>query len=131
MKKITTEENLICVLLYGETETEEQIIEIARGYENCPYIRLMSTKGNQLYAMFFLPVRQKWWIEYIEKNPGGTFGLRNAKITFLDKVYYPKKLTLKIPEKLNSVSPCGAYCKECQSLDKCSGCPATIYYKKN
>ena len=120
----------MCALLFGEADTEKQIIEIANSYKNCPYINLMSTMGNQLYAVFFLPTRQKWWIEYIEKNPRDTFGLKNAKVTFLEKVYYPKKLKLRIPEKLNDISPCGAICKECPSLTKCSCCPATIYYKK-
>lgn len=80
----------------------------------------MTTVDNQLYAVFFLPRRQKWWIEYIEKHPSDTFGFKNAKITFLENVYCPKKLKLRIPEKLTNISPCGANCKKCPSKDKCS-----------
>jgi len=89
----------------------------------------MTTVDDQLYAIFFLPRRQKWWIEDIEKHPSDTFGFKNAKVTFLENVSYPKKLKLRIPEKLTNISPCGANCKECPYMTKCSCCPATIFYK--
>jgi len=123
------EEDLICALLYGETKTEQQVIEIATNYENCPYVNLMTTIKNQLYAIFFLPSTQKWWIEYIEKYPSGTFGFQKAKVTFLENIYYPKTLNLRIPKKLTEISPCGANCENCPSMAKCSCCPATIFYK--
>ncbi|MFX0104411.1 MAG: hypothetical protein ACFE75_02835 [Candidatus Hodarchaeota archaeon] len=91
----------------------------------------MKIVDNQSYAMFFLPRNQKWWIEYIEKNPSETFGFKKAKVIFLENVYYPEKLKLRIPEKLTNISPCGASCKECPSMTECSCCPATILYKKS
>ncbi|MFX0034369.1 MAG: hypothetical protein ACFE9I_01860 [Candidatus Hermodarchaeota archaeon] len=90
----------------------------------------MTTIKNQLYALFFLPERQKWWIESIEKYPSNTFSLKSAKVTFLDNVYYPKELKLRIPKKVTNISPCGANCKKCPSMDKYCCCPATIFYKK-
>ncbi|MFX1303383.1 MAG: hypothetical protein ACFE9X_08505 [Promethearchaeota archaeon] len=90
----------------------------------------MATVDKHLYAIFFIPRRQKWWVEYIEKNPSKTFGFKNAKVIFLENVYYPKKLKLRIPENLTNISPCGANCKECPSMNKCSCCPASIFYKK-
>ncbi|MFX1494742.1 MAG: hypothetical protein ACFFBZ_10710 [Promethearchaeota archaeon] len=124
------EESLICALLVGEAETEKLAKKIASSYKNCPYVNLMTTSGKELYAIFFLPVRQKWWIEYIEKKPQETFKLRKAKITFLDSVYYPEKLNLRIPQTLKEISPCGSNCDECPSSHKCICCPATIFYKK-
>lgn len=90
----------------------------------------MTTLDNQLYAVFFLPRRQKWWIEYIETHPLDTFGLKKAKVTFLENVFYPKNLKLRIPKTLTKLSPCRANCIECPSTDICSCCPATVYYKK-
>lgn len=124
------EEKLICASLFGEAETEKLVKEIASSYKNCPYVNIMTTSGKELYAIFFLPVRQKWWIEYIEKNPQKTFKLKKAKVTFLNSVYHPKKLKLRIPENLNEVSPCGSNCNECPNSDKCTCCPATIFYKR-
>ena len=89
----------------------------------------MATLDNHLYAIFFLPSKQKWWIEYIETHPLDTFGLNKAKVTFLENVFYPENLKLQIPKKITNISPCGANCKECPSIESCSCCPATIYYK--
>ena len=89
----------------------------------------MTTLNDQLYAIFFLPSKQKWWIEYIEKHPLETFGLKKAKIIFLENVFFPKNLKLRIPKKLTTISPCGANCNECSSIDNCSRCSATVYYK--
>lgn len=124
------EENLICAILFGEAETENLAKEIASSYKNCPYVNLMTTSGKELYAIFFLPVRQKWWIEYIEEKPQETFKLTKAKVKFLNLVYYPKKLHLRIPQTLKKISPCGSNCDECPSSYKCTCCPATFFYKK-
>lgn len=123
------EEKLICALLVGEAETEEKAKQIARSYENCPYIKLIATKENQLFATFFLPKRQRWWIEYVEKKPRETFGLKKAEVTIVDAVQYPRKLKMGLPEKPQQISPCGSNCAICPAYEKCLGCPATIFYK--
>jgi hypothetical protein len=45
------------------------------------------------------------------------------------KVTYPKEFELRLPQERLEVAPCGAVCKQCPQFDRCSGCPATIYYK--
>jgi hypothetical protein len=125
-------EKLICALLFGEAENDKQAKQIANSYQNCPYIDLMATKKNQVFATFFLPEKQRWWIEYIEKKPIETFGLMKAKVTFVDDVQYPKKLKMRLPKKPLKISPCKANCETCsayESWNKCLGCPATIVYK--
>jgi len=57
------------VLLFGEGKTETETNQIAKSYKNCPYVYFMATKGREIYSIYFLPEKQKWWIEYIEKNP--------------------------------------------------------------
>lgn len=123
------EEKLICALLAGKAETEKKVRHIARSYENCPYIKLMATKENILFATFFLPEKQRWWIEYIEKKPRKTFGLKEAKVTIVDVVQYPKQLKMRLPKKPQKISPCGSNCAICPAYEKCLGCPATVFYK--
>jgi len=123
------EEKLICALLFGEAETEEKAKQIAKSYQNCPYINLMVTKQNQLFATFFLPEKQRWWIEYVEKKPTETFGLKKAEVTIVDDVQYPEQLRMRLPKEPQKISPCGADCGICPAYEKCLCCPATIFYK--
>jgi len=129
MGQKTMEENLACSFLFGEAETETKVKQIAESYQNCPYINFMATKGTQLFAIFFLPLEQKWWIEYVEKKPKETFGLEKAKVTFADAIQYPRQLKMRLPKKLQKISPCGGNCEVCPTYEKCLGCPATIFYK--
>jgi len=123
------EGELVCALLLGEAETREKAEQIAKRYKNCPYISFMAIRENQLFAAFFLPRRQRWWIEYVEKKPKETFRLERAKVTVVDHVYYPEQLKMRLPNEPLEVSPCGTNCGTCPAYQKCLGCPATLFYK--
>ncbi len=123
------EEKLICALLCGKGGTEEITNQIVKSYKNCPYVYFMATKGREIYSVYFLPEKQKWWIESIEKNPQKTLGLNKAQLYFIENLQYPKRMKLRLPKKLLELSPCGANCGICPSSEKCSCCPATVYYK--
>jgi hypothetical protein len=122
-------DRLTCALLSAEAENEKKVKQIAESYKDCPYINLMATKENQLFATFFLPERQKWWIEYVEKKPKETFGLKKARVTLVHDIQYPKQLRMRLPNKPQKISPCGANCEPCPAYEKCLGCPATIFYR--
>ena len=121
-------EKLICALLLGEAD-RVAIEKIAELYKNCPYVDFMATTEKELFATFFLPEAQKWWIEYVEKEPKETFGFEKAKATFMDVVHYPKRLKMRLPRRKGKISPCGADCGSDPVYAKCLGCPATVYYK--
>ena len=123
-------EKLISALLIGETENSERARFLAEKYQNCPYIYFIATEENKLFAIYFLPVKQRWWIETIEKKPRDTIGLEKAEVTFVNNVYYPEKLMMRLPEKPIDISPCGSYCRNCPYYGKCSGCPATTFFRK-
>lgn len=123
------EENFICALLCGEGETKAKTNQVAQSYENCPYVNFMATKGKELICIYYLPKQQKWWIETIEKNPQKTLGLNKAQLYFIENLKYPKRMNLRLPKKLLDISPCGANCGICTSSEKCTCCPATVYYK--
>ena len=123
------EAKLICALLSGEAENEEKAKHIAMSYKGCPYVSLMATKGNRLFATFFLPERQRWWIKYVGRKPRETFGLDKANVTIVDTILYPKRLKMQLPKKPEKVSPCGANCGTCPAYkERCVGCPATMFY---
>ena len=123
-------EKLTCALVFGEAKTRKKAEHIAKSYyRNCPYTKFVATKGNQLFATLFLPEEHSWWIEYVEENPKDTVGLEKARVTIVDNIYYPEKLKMRLPKKPQDISPCGSNCKNCPLYGKCSGCPATIFYK--
>jgi len=124
------EGELICALLFGEAETREKAQQIANHYKNCPYISFMGTKENQIFAAFFLPERQRWWIEYVEKKPRETFRLESAKVTIVDHAHHPEQLKMRLPEDPLSISPCGSNCGTSPACERCLGCPARVFYKQ-
>ena len=126
-----TKEGLICALLAGEADTEEKAEGIAKTYGSCPYVSLMATKENKLFATFFLPEKQRWWIEYAGRKPRKTFGLEKADVTIVDEVQYPKEVKQKLPKIPQKTSPCGANCGNCPAYEKCLGCPATVFHKRS
>jgi len=122
-------EELICGIITGQAETPQKVKKIANAYKNCPYVAFMSTKNNKLYAIYFLPKRQKWWIDYIQKKPQETFGLEKAEIYYPDNVQHPKTLKMRLPKKKQKIAPCGSDCEKCPANNRCLCCPATIFYK--
>ena len=115
----------------GEAKGNATARKIAKSYRNCPYVCFMATREKELFAAFFLPEEQRWWIEYVEKKPEETFGLEKAKVTFMDIVNYPNKLRMRLPKRKGKISPCGSDCGSDPLYEKgrCLGCPATVYYK--
>jgi len=113
----------------GEAESKDKAEKICYAYKECPYVNLMATNKNRLYAIYFLPRKQQWWIEYIEKRPRVSLGLSKAEVIIVEKVYYPHNLRIRLPKKKSKISPCGADCSTCRSFSRCLCCPATIYYK--
>lgn len=123
------DEKLICALLFGEAATEKEAVQIAESYRGCPYVHLMTTRINHLFATFFLPEKQRWWIKEIEKKPKATLGLEKAKVTIVDQVQWPKQPAMRLSEKPQEISPCGADCGRCPTHDRCLCCPSTTFYK--
>ena len=124
-------QKLTCAFLLGEAKGNAAARKIAESYRNCPYVYFMATREKELFAAFFLPEEQRWWIEYVEKKPRETFGLEKAKVTFMDIVNYPNKLRMRLPKRKGKISPCGSDCGSDPLYEKgrCLGCPATVYYK--
>lgn len=123
-------DSLICILLVGETKTEERAQQIANKQKSCPYIHFIATKGSKIYATIFIPAQEKWWAEYIEESPQKTLGLQSALLTFVDRLHYPTSMQLRLPETSQKIAPCGSNCGTCPSYERCSGCPATSFYKR-
>lgn len=122
-------DTLICAVLTGEVACKEKARRVATRYRDCPYVRIMVTEGKHLYAVLFLPERQRWWIEHVAENPQGTFGLSKAKVAIADWVQYPERLSIRSVKDAGDLSPCRSSCKPCPSYRRCLGCPATVFYK--
>jgi len=122
-------ETLIPVFLEGEANSVQTANKIAESYQNCPYVAFMATKTSQVFILYFLPWKQRWWVEYIEKEPKTTLGLERAKLTFPERLFFPEKMKLHLPKNKAELSPCNSDCVKCPGYNRCLGCPATIYYK--
>jgi hypothetical protein len=123
-------EKLIPAFLEGEAKSVEKANKIAESYENCPYVAFMATTEKHVYIIYFLPEKQKWWVEFIEKKPQNTLGLEKAKLIFPQKIFFPKKTKMRLPKEKTEIAPCGsAECPTCPSYEKCLCCPATIHFK--
>jgi hypothetical protein len=121
-------EKLIPVILGGEAKSIETANEIAESYHNCPYVAFMVTVKNQVYIIYFLPEKQRWWVEHIEKRPH-TLGLEKARLIFPQKLYFPEKMEMRLSKKKAVITPCNSVCSKCPAYTQCLGCPSTIHYK--
>ncbi len=131
MKK-PMETKLVCTVLSGQTSNKERAHEIAHTFKDCPYVYFMATVKNHVFAVMFLTEkRANTWIENQTKNPKIIFGLEQAAVTIANNVQYPRQLKLRLPKKPQEETPCGLNCTQCLAYQKCTGCPATNYYKEN
>ncbi|MCL0084374.1 hypothetical protein M1N82_02400 [Dehalococcoidia bacterium] len=121
----------VCGLLIGKAKSAEGAEKLARAFENCPYVAFIGAFDDQFVWACFIPEKHLWWMEAIRDKPEETLGLKSATLLTTDevKVTYPEEFKLRLPQEKLNVAPCGTDCKECPSFERCSGCPATIYYK--
>jgi len=122
-------EKLIPVIVEGKAKSIEKANKIAESYQNCPYVTFMAAVENQVHIIYFLPQKQRWWVEYIESKPQDTLGLEKVKLIFLQKLFYPPKMKMRLSKKKASISPCNSDCSKCPAYTRCLGCPSTIHYK--
>ncbi len=120
----------VCGFLIGEAGSAEKAEELARAFENCPYVAFIGAFDDQFVAAYFVPKKHLWWLESFRDTPEA-WGLESATLLVTNgvKVTYPGEFDLRLPQEKLEVAPCGAICKECELLARCLGCPATIYYK--
>ena len=119
----------LCGIIIGEASSNEKAKEIADNFKDCPYVAFIATHSNEVFAIYFIPEKQRWWLEYVEEKPKQTLGVDRAQLFIVDKVESPEKFNLKLPKEKLRIAPCGADCQKCPSFSKCLCCPATIYYK--
>jgi len=123
-------EKLIPAILEGKAKSAKIAEKISLSYKDCPYIAFMASDENHVYIAYFLPEKQKWRAEYVKRNPQKTLGLENIRLIFPQRLYSPKKMKMQLPRKKTEIAPCNSDCSKCPSYVKCTGCPATIYYKE-
>ncbi|MHA2060223.1 MAG: hypothetical protein ACW976_05550 [Candidatus Ranarchaeia archaeon] len=122
--------DLISALVIGVANTPDKAKKIASTYRKCPQVHYIAAQGSQVYMVFYIPIQQRWWMDYVNEEPGLAFGLESASVTVLHETNYLTKYTPRIPTKKTEVAPCGSICRNCPQIDKCLGCPATIFYKE-
>lgn len=121
-------EKLITAILIGKAKSAEIAYKIAKSYQNCPYVAFLASEGSQIYIVYFLPEKQRWWVETIEEKPKLTLGLEKAEVIFPEKLYFPETMKMRLLNN-KQVLPCGANCSKCPAYARCLGCPSTVHYK--
>ncbi|MCL0093065.1 hypothetical protein M1N92_05385 [Dehalococcoidia bacterium] len=122
-------EKIVCGLVIGEAASAEKAEKSAQDVKDCPYVAFVGAFEGQLVTVYFVPERHLWWLEWVRDEPE-IAGLRNVtlQVTDVAKITYPE-FELRLPQEKLEVAPCGLVCQECSLFERCSGCPATIYYK--
>jgi hypothetical protein len=122
-------EKLITAILEGKAKSAEIADKIAKSYQNCPYVAFLGVERNRIYIVYFLPEKQRWWVETIKEKPQHTLGLERAEVTFPEKLYFPETMKIRLLDTEARTSPCSANCSECPSYARCLGCPSTVHHK--
>ncbi len=122
-------EKTICGIIIGEASSNGKAKEITNEFKDCPYVAFIAPHLNRVFAIYFVPEKQRWWLEYVEEKPKQTLGVDKTQLFIVDEVKYPEKFNLKLPKEKVRIAPCGADCQKCPLFSKCLCCPATIYYK--
>lgn len=122
---------IVCGLLIGQAASAEKAEEKAQRFKDCPYVVFIGAFADKYVEVCFIPEGHPWWLWAIRGEPEA-MGLTKATVLITDeaKVTYPKGFKLRLPEEKLEVAPCGLVCKDCRLLNRCLGCPATIYYKE-
>lgn len=103
--------------------SEEEAEKTGKQYGCCPKVSFWATKGNEAYVTLKVPEDNKFWSDYIGENPKGTFGAEEAQLVYLEKEY-TTPLEISYEKVEGDTAPCGASCKTCPAIGKCTGCPA-------
>ena len=125
------QEKIVCGVLIGEAGSEKKAEKMAQKFKDCPYMAFIGAFADKFVWACFVPEKHLWWLESMRDKPEEAWGLKSTTLLITDevKVTYPKEFELRLPQERLEVAPCGAVCKQCSAFDRCSGCPATIYYK--
>jgi len=98
--------------------------EAADRYRGCPKVHFWGGKRAEAYIVLKVPEGGQFWSDYIQENPGSTFGGVEASLEYLDSVHVPGSLEVSCSKIGGDVSPCGSVCRTCLSLSRCGVCPA-------
>ncbi|UCC30981.1 MAG: hypothetical protein JSU86_01630 [Phycisphaerales bacterium] len=119
---------LVGVLL-GTAPTPERAALIADTYRSCPYCTSYTSAGRTTIGIFSLPVRRRWWLEWVTDEPEGLLGLERAEVFFAETVTAVSSWARGEVKPSSEQAPCGANCRECPKYGhECEGCPATQHY---
>lgn len=116
-------------VMVGEVDQPAKATAIADRYRSCPYCVSYTSSGPVVIGVFSLPPDHRWWLEWVERDPEGTLGLKRAEVFFSHvlEVLSPWARGEVKPELAKA--PCRADCHDCRSYRKeCEGCPATLDY---
>ena len=120
-------EDRLCAVLVGSAASSEKAEQIARNSQDCPYVALYAAADRLVVAVFALPRRKRWWIEYPQEHPE-LLGLETVEVHVTEQIEASSPWTRGIVEPTQSAAPCGTVCGSCpQYRTRCQGCPATVY----
>jgi hypothetical protein len=116
----------LIALLHMTFESSEKSKSSAERFKSCPKIHFWGNCEEKAYIILKVPEDQKFWSDFIEKNPEKSFGGVKAQITYLKELHVPDMITISDEKIEENIAPCGSKCNTCPTLGKCSGCPTLI-----
>ncbi len=134
VKPVYLKFKLIPVLVEGTVEKEEDADKVASKFRRCPYVSFIATEGKRVFFIYSLPEEQRWWMSEIEKEPKRHMGLESVRVSYPERLYYPKRMRVRYPRHLTQVSYCDPEskftCASCPGYNVCLGCPGTTFHRR-
>jgi DNA-binding Lrp family transcriptional regulator len=116
-----------------EVENYPRLKQLVGLFQDCPRVIFLSAlSASNLMAVFYGED-----LSTLESTIGACSlrvhkGIRRSDVQIGEAPAYPKFLPLRVQsERDKETAPCGISCVSCERLEskKCSGCPATKFYK--
>jgi hypothetical protein len=109
--------------LHMRFKTENDAINAAERYRRCPKVHFWGNKGQEAYIILKVPDGNRFWSDFIAKNPELSFGGTSAELVYLDRIV-SEGIEVSYGKIEGDTAPCGSRCRTCPSYGKCSGCPS-------
>lgn len=121
-------------LVFMEVVNEEYMRKIIDKFRDCPRIVFLANMigGYNLVALMYAENEDVLECFSSVCAIRTMEGIRRTEVYLLSSIVKPEHLPIQLPtSRSRKESPCGHNCSKCSKymINKCLGCPATMYYK--
>jgi len=126
--------DLKLALIAMEVESAQALKNIVDKFKDCPRVIrfFVTTGGYNLFALVWADdIHTLESISLERCSLRAQTGVRRFEFYPIQEVFYESYLDLKVPTCEEEYAPCGVHCGSCERYKqkRCTGCPATRFYR--